>query len=451
MFRRSVTPLLIGTLLLRTSGGATTVVMGLFLAQLSHESGGAITSLQVGLLSVAFFATELSLAPCMGALGDRWGRRAFLIIGPFLGLLEVGLIPFTPIAQPLLYLSSLQVLAGISSAMMTPATLGYLADYTAHNSALRTRIMSFFELVTSGGIALGVVVGGFAWERFGRAAFGLLASLYLLVIVCMLVAPKARQIIERANVRVMVRRYVRMLRTPRLFLFIPAWISLCALVGIWFSSQLPFILSNPVKSYRHQELMGSMTGPGGAHNLSLVLGAYVLFFGLCLVFWAFFMGRVPRLVLMLTSILGVYLCCVALFGINHRAGNNTWLLVWIPLLAAGIFAESSFAPAALAYLADISEDAAKDRGLLMGLYSIFLGLGQLIGNGLGGVFAHSWGFDGLIYLTAILGIVALVALLVLYRKDRGAFDQQLQPNNFDERNDEPARDPTLLRSSGRAR
>ena len=53
------------------------------------------------------------------------------------------------------------------------------------------------------------------------------------------------------------------------------------------------------------------------------------------------------------------------------------MAIWIVLLLIGIFAESSFAPAALAYLADISEDAAKDRGLLMGLYSVFLGLGQL--------------------------------------------------------------------------
>lgn len=432
MFRRSVTPLLIGTLLLRVSSGAATVVMGLFLVQLAHITGGAITSLQVGFLSVVFFATELSLAPLMGALGDRWGRRYFLIIGPFLGLLQVALIPFTPTTAPLLYLSSLQIVSGMASAMTTPATLGYLADFTAHNAALRTRVMSFFELVTSGGIAVGVVVGGFAWERFGRAAFGLLACLYLFVIVCMLVAPKARQIIERAGVRVMARRYWRMLCTPRLFLFIPAWISLCALVGIWFSSQLPFILSNPIRDKSHQLLMGSMSGPGGAHNLSFVLGGYVLFFGLCLVFWAFFLGRVPRLLLMITSIVGIYLCCVALFGLNHRGtGNDAWLFVWIPLLAVGIFAESSFAPAALAYLADISEEAAKDRGLLMGLYSIFLGLGQLIGNGLGGVFARAWGFDGLIYLTALLGVIALVALLFLYRQDKKAFDLPDQPASVD--------------------
>ena len=428
MLRRSVTPLLVGTLILRASSGAATVVMGLFLAQLAHATGGAITSLQVGFLSVVFFATELSLAPAMGALGDRWGRRYFLIIAPFLGLLQVGLIPFTPTNGALLYLSSIQVLAGISSAMMTPATLGYLADYTSHDQKLRMRVMSFFELVTSGGIAAGVVVGGFAWERFGRWAFGFLACLYLLVVLCMVVTPVARQIIERASTSGMMRRYWRIVRTPRLFIFIPAWVCLSALVGIWFSSQLPFILSNPVKNWHHQVLMGSMSGPGGAHNLSLVLGAYVLFFGLCLVFWAFFMGKVPRLRLMLTSILGVYLCCVALFGINHRGvGHDYLLFVWIPLLVVGIFAESSFAPAALAYLADISEDAAKDRGLLMGLYSIFLGLGQLLGNGIGGVFARVWGFDGLVYLTALLAIVALTALITLYKKDRDAFERQSQP------------------------
>lgn len=54
----------------------------------------------------------------------------------------------------------------------------------------------------------------------------------------------------------------------------------------------------------------------------------------------------------------------------------------------------------------------------MGLYSIFLGLGQLLGNGLGGLFAHRWGFDGLIYLTVLLATVALISLLDLYWQER---------------------------------
>jgi len=123
--------------------------------------------------------------------------------------------------------------------------------------------------------------------------------------------------------------------------------------------------------------------------------------------------------MMLSSITGIFLFCIALAGINHfGTGNPVLMAIWIVLLLIGIFAESSFAPAALAYLADISEDAAKDRGLLMGLYSVFLGLGQLLGGALGAIFAQIWGFDGLLYLTVLLACVALIALLTLFRTER---------------------------------
>jgi MFS family permease len=354
----------------------------------------------------------------MGALGDHFGRRLFLVLGPLIGLIETGLFIFTPTTYPLPYLLGLQVLAGISSAMNVPATLGYLADFTVGNQAYRVRVMSFYELVTSGGIAVGVVMGGFAWDRFGKFAFAVLALLYLLAALCMLLVPRVRQVVEPAAARAIFRRYWRILHTPRLFIFIPAWISIFALVGIWFSSQLTFVLSMPAHNTQ-QLLMGIASGPGGGRLLSLILGTVVLFFGLCLLFWAFFLSRVPRLALMLTSIAGIYLACLALGGINHRGvGNDFVLILWIPLLMVGVFAETGFAPAALSYLADLSEETAQDRGLLMGLYSVFLSLGQLLGNGLGGIFARAWGFDGLIYLTMLLAFVALISLLTLYWQDK---------------------------------
>ena len=418
MSRRSATPLLIGTLVLRINSGAVTVVLGLFLAQLATHAGRAITSVQVGLLPTAFFISELVLAPLMGALGDRWGRRYFLIFGPIPGLIEVSLFPFTPTVDPLPYLLALQVLAAFSTAMIVPATLSYLADLTVENPVGRTRTMGLYELATTGGIAIGVAVGGFAWYFLGLFSFGLIAFFYLFVAACMALAPRVKQVIAHDNLRKLAQRYWGLIRTPSLFLFIPAWISISALAGIWLSSQLPFILS----MRRHdpnQVLMGTMSGHGGGIRLSLVLGFFVLFFGLCLLFWSFFMNRVPRLRLMLISVAGVYLACFALAGINHRGeGNNLALVVWIPLLMLGVFAESSFAPAALAYLADVSEKAARDRGLVMGLYSIFLGLGQSLGNGVGGIFARSFGFDGLIYLTALLAFIALISLLWLFWQEK---------------------------------
>src|SRR5258706_2405475 len=158
MWRKSVAPLLAGTFILRLSGGANTVVYGLFLAKLAPYTGNAITSLQIGLLAVVYYATELTFAPLMGALSDRWGRRRFLIIGPCLGLLQQSLILFTPLQRPLPYLLSLQVIAGISSAMQVPAVLGYLADYTSRTPSRRLQVMSLYELATTGGIrARGVV------------------------------------------------------------------------------------------------------------------------------------------------------------------------------------------------------------------------------------------------------------------------------------------------------
>ena len=415
---RSVAPLLIGTFILRANTGAGSIILGRLLAQLSLQQGHPISNIHVGLIAVTYFIVELSLAPIMGAISDRTGRRFFLTIGPLIGFAHVALIIFTPAQNPLPYLLCIQILAGVATAMQVPAVLGYLADYTVESRILRMRVMSFYELATSGGLAIGVVLGGFAWDHFGRYAYGLLALGYLVVAVCMFLIPKVKQVIVHSKLKATIRRYWQVLRTPRLFLFIPAWISISALIGIWLSAQLTYVLSSATHN-PDQSLMGIFSAQGGGGRLSLVLGAYVLFFGLCLLFWAFFLNRVPRLILMLSSITGVYLACIALAGINHfGTGKPVLMVIWIVMLMVGIFAESSFAPAALAYLADISEGVAKDRGLLMGLYSVFLGLGQLLGGGLGGIFAQIWGFNGLIYLTALLAFVALISLLMLLRMER---------------------------------
>ena len=121
MPRRAITPLLIGTFILRANGGAGTIIFGLFLAQLASHTGNSINSLQVGLLSVVYFATELVLAPIMGSLSDRWHRRYFLIIGPMVGLIEVALIPFAPFQNPLPYFLGLRLISGTSSAITTLA------------------------------------------------------------------------------------------------------------------------------------------------------------------------------------------------------------------------------------------------------------------------------------------------------------------------------------------
>jgi MFS family permease len=78
-----------------------------------------------------------------------------------------------------------------------------------------------------------------------------------------------------------------------------------------------------------------------------------------------------------------------------------------------LFVLSGATPAALGLLADVSEGFEEDRSAIMGLYSVFLGVGQVIGAAVGGLAASWRGIDGLVVATAgllAIGIAALVNL-----------------------------------------
>jgi predicted MFS family arabinose efflux permease len=51
----------------------------------------------------------------------------------------------------------------------------------------------------------------------------------------------------------------------------------------------------------------------------------------------------------------------------------------------------------------------------MGLYSVFLAIGQIIGAFIGGLAAERWAFDGILVATFVLLGVALVPLATLRR------------------------------------
>ena len=108
----------------------------------------------------------------------------------------------------------------------------------------------------------------------------------------------------------------------------------------------------------------------------------------------------------------------------------------------GLFVLAGATPAALGLLADISERFPADRGAIMGLYSVFLGIGQITGSLIGG-FAAAWrGIDGMFLATLVLLGIALVPLAPAARP--GARDQRLALGRADRharRMTEPRTDP----------
>jgi predicted MFS family arabinose efflux permease len=131
---------------------------------------------------------------------------------------------------------------------------------------------------------------------------------------------------------------------------------------------------------------------------------------------------------MLVGIGGLFVSDFLLWAINHQPSLNVPLVpVLAVFLVISIMIQSGFTPAALAYLADITEDHSSNRGAIMGLYSVFLGLGQFLGASLGGPFVDLAGADGMILSTVLLGIFAGGMILWLRAAENSRSQMPAQP------------------------
>ena len=100
---------------------------------------------------------------------------------------------------------------------------------------------------------------------------------------------------------------------------------------------------------------------------------------------------------------------VAGLVVNHSMSLPQVVTIAAVVIAGvGLFVLAGATPAALGLLADISERFPADRGAIMGLYSVFLAIGQIAGSLIGG-FAAEWrGIDGMLIATfALLGVALL--------------------------------------------
>jgi MFS family permease len=394
---------LLGTLLLRLAGGLATSSLSLLLKAKGYEGA------EVGLVAGAYYATELILAPVFGALSDRIGRKILVVLAPVVGALALLLYPLASIIPLFLFVRALE---GISAAGAIPATLGYLSDLT-DGSPHRARIMGLYEIVTLVGVAIGAIaVGPIVYGAIGNAVFPILAVVYLLgAAVFWFGLPNIGVRIEKRRT---LKDYLRALGNKRLLRFMPAWMSATAVIGLWLvhvQNQLFASKSQPVSG---QALAGALK----AGDISLYLGLFALAFLAGLYVWGSLVRSGRRTTPMLYAGYGLLLLALSFYNLNHP---GEWLalglpnLVWYPLLLVGGFFQAGFTPVALAYLADISEDFPEDRGVVVGLYSIFLAGGNLIGGAIGGLFVDSLYVDGIVLLTALFTLVALGSTLFIRR------------------------------------
>ena len=406
---RSLRAVLFGTFTLRFSTGLTGTMLIYYLAELPRHGGEAVSPVAVGGLTAAFFAAELLLAPPFGALADHLGHHRVMQWGPAFGAVAVVL---TWATTNLFLLGGTRLLEGASTAASVPSILGYVALVTAGDVALRGQAAARFEGATLAGLGIGLVVAGPLYEAVGRTAFLLNALVYGLsyLVYRYGVADPAGGVPLNAPTHYGLHRYLAVLTSSHVWLLAPTWIAINAALGIATSQSLFQLVKAPDSRFADQLLMGRAS----PSLVSLGLGVALVVFFAGLFYWGNRFRTLRRTTIIFYGILGGGAIVGAAGLLNHSQGLPVPLqLACAIVLVAGVFVLAGATPAALGLLADISEAFPADRGAIMGLYSVFLALGQIGGSLLGGAAAEVRGIDGLLLATFLLLAVAVVPLVRL--------------------------------------
>lgn len=411
---RSLWAVMAGTFTLRFSTGLTGAMLGVYLAKLPEHGGPAVAATTLGLLSATFFLSELVLSPVFGVLSDRLGHHRVMLFGPVFGAIAVIM---TGLTTNLVVLGGTRLLEGASTAASVPSILGYIAIATAGNELLRGQSAARFEGATLAGLGVGFAIAPLLFGALGPTAFFLNALFYGVSFLIYRFGVEDRDSEERraaASIRTSqmdLGRYQALLRTSHVWLLAPTWIAVNASIGVWFSQSIfQFSTANP--EFPDQVLHQGFS-PIQISSAAVAVG---VLFGAGLLYWGNRFKNLRRTTIIFYGIGGGALVTIGGLAINHGGVMPLAVpIVAVLLLAFGLFVLAGATPAALGLLADISERFPSDRGAIMGLYSVFLAIGQITGSLIGGVAAEWRGIDGMLLATMGLLAIAVVPLVQLRR------------------------------------
>jgi len=418
--RRRLPLVLLGNALMRIAGGAGGVLVGLYLADLANR-GFTVDAILVGTLGAVSFIAELVGALPMGVMSDAVAPRALMTGGALLGAVATQLFGLSGMVS-IFFLS--RALEGLAAAAGAPSILAHLTDITEGNGKLRGKAMSFFELSLLAGLALGALVGGGLWKALGTKAFAAVAGAYLLCAALLAIGAVGSR---KHGAEQALSGLGKALREPSLRRLAPAWLCMNAIVGLWLGPTVIFLFT--LKEPRGQFLTGIFAD--NPERVGWVLLGYSMVFATGVTAWSFIMPRFSRRRVLQIALIAMLFVCAGLYALNHSLAwpSSTRRMV-LALTALCVMVESGFTPTALALLADVVGSQA-GRGAAMGIYSVLLSVGALIGSFIAGVLGQAFAVDGLIYGTLAMALLAMIAVESLKRlaSERPAHPLIHQPLN----------------------
>ncbi len=385
--------------LLRIASGTSGILIGLYLASLNNH-GAHLSAGLVGTLSAVSFAAELFASIPMGLASDAMQPRLLMTAGAIIGALAVFLFAVSG-STSIFFLSRL--LEGVGAAAIVPALLAYLTDATDDRPTLRVKAMSYFELTLLAGLALGGIVAGQLFRVLHAGAFAIVAIVYLLCAVTLFINISGRTVRHLVSP---LDDLKQVLQLPSIRHLAPVWLCVNSVVGLWLGPTLPFLLTE--RSTKSQYLAGIYASTPA--SVGWLLLGYSIVFGIGVTAWSFVLPHI-RLKNAMRITLGAMLpVCAGFYLLNH-SGNQSSTARWSlgAIISLLIMVESGFTPAALAWLAG-TLPIESGRGAAMGLYSVLLSVGAIIGSLLAGILGQRYAIDGLLYGTVFVAILALIFL-----------------------------------------
>jgi MFS family permease len=367
-------PLYISVFLMRFSFGLVLFTLPIYLPR--HE----FSNFAVGVIAAAYPVTETFCGPAIGALADRFGRRRWIYLG--LSVSTLALYAFT-LNTDIGYLVVVHAVQGLAAAMIIVSTLAMVTDTST--TTTRGREMGVYDFANLGGYMIGILTAGILTRTSSRVTPFYFASA-LAAIGAIFAYFRVKETISHSGRSALspIQTLKLLLGHSRAAAMFPIWLAITTFIGMALT-------------------FGPRLGPSPLLT-SFLFGGVVLLMAVTQPLFGYLSDRYGRDKLMMLGILSI----IGLFftAINILRGRlGFWFGVpFLALFGIGCFA---FPPAALASLGDFAPK--RGRGTTMGVYSLVISLGTIIGPLLGGYLLDRYGIRSLFYscLLILIGALAL--------------------------------------------
>jgi MFS family permease len=338
----------------------------------------------VGIIAAAYPVAETIFGPLVGIMADRIGRRVWIYLG--LCISTVALFAFT-LDRAIGYLVIIHGIQGVAAAMIVVSSLTMVTDVSTTTS--RGREMGVYDFANLGGYVLGIFAAGLLLRTHSLVAPFYFASALAAIgaVFAYLRVKESRR--TRHSAISPIQTLKLLLGDRHAAAMFPIWLSVTTFIGMALTFG-PRLGASPLLT-------------------SFLIAGVVLLLAFTQPFFGHLSDRFGRdrlMMLGMLSLIGLFVTVITMF----RRGYD--LLYVAPSLAIFGVGSFAFAPAALASLGDLAPE--RGRGMTMGIYSVVISLGTIIGPLLGGYLLDKHGmaslfYAGLVILLAAMGLAVIIA------------------------------------------